>query len=68
MPIRINDQTYYRTAEACQKAGLSKSTLFRWLKDGAIDDVPNKDRNGRRLFTEKDIQRIRSEVTKISHN
>ena len=57
---------YYRTAEACKKAGISKATLFRWIKEGILNDVGLKDRNGWRLFSEKDVTKIRSESTKIS--
>ena len=68
MTLRISGKTYYRTSEACRKAGLSKATLFRWLKAGTIQDVEIKDRNGRRLFTSSDIKRIKAEVTKVSKN
>jgi len=67
MAIRINDQTYYRTSEACQRAGISKATLFRWVKAGILEDVVRKDRKGWRLFTQDDINRIKSEATRVSH-
>ena len=66
MVIRINDQTYYRTSEACQRAGISKATLFRWVKAGILEDIVRRDRKGWRLFTENDINRIKSEATKVS--
>ena len=66
MATRINGQTYYRTSEACQKAGISKATLFRWCKAGILEDVVYRDRNGWRLFTENDINRIRAEANRIS--
>lgn len=66
MPKQIKGQIYYRTAEACDKAGISKATLFRWIKEGILHDVGLKDRNGWRLFSEKDVTKIRSEATKIS--
>ncbi len=47
-------------------AGISRATLFRWLKVGIIDDVVHKDRKGWRLFTENDINRIKSEAIRIS--
>jgi len=65
MAIRINDQTYYRTSEACQRAGISKATLFRWVKVGILEDIVRRDRNGWRLFTQKDINRIKSEATRV---
>ncbi len=66
MAIRINDQTYYRTSEACQRAGISKATLFRWVKVGILEDIERKDRKGWRLFTQDDINRIKSEATRLS--
>ncbi len=65
MAIRINDQTYYRTSEACQRAGISKATLFRWFKAGILEDVVRRDRKNWRLFTQDDINRIKSEATRV---
>ena len=67
MPTVINSQTYYRTLEACQRAGISKATLFRWLREGILEDVTHKDRRGWRLFTEDDIKRIKTEADRVSH-
>jgi predicted site-specific integrase-resolvase len=66
MAIRINGQTYYRTLEACQGAGISRATLFRWLKVGILEDIMFRDRKGWRLFTKDDISRIKSEATRVS--
>jgi len=66
MAIKINGQTYYRTSEACQRAGISKATLFRWFKGGILEDVERKDRKGWRLFTQDDINRIKSEATRVT--
>ena len=66
MAIKINGQMYYRTLEACQKAGVSRATLFRWLKAGVLADVMPRDRKGWRLFTENDIDIIRSEATRLT--
>lgn len=66
MAITINKRIYYRTSEACERAGLSKATLFRWIKAGIIEDTMPRDRKGWRLFTEDDIDRIKAEVTRVS--
>jgi len=69
MPVVINDQTYYRTAEVCRAVGISRNTLFRWLKEGVFSDVEYRDWRGWRLFTpdQMDIMRVRtSQVTEIS--
>jgi len=69
MPVVINGQTYYRTAEVCRAVGISRNTLFRWLKEGIFSDVEYRDWRGWRLFTpeQMDIMRVRtSQVTEIS--
>jgi predicted site-specific integrase-resolvase len=65
MTVNMRGQTYYRTAEVCSLAGISRSTLFRWLRRGILDDVSHRDRRGWRLFTERDIDRITDESNKI---
>jgi len=64
MPVVINDQTYYRTAEVCRMIGISRNTLFRWLKEGIFSDVEYRDWRGWRLFTPAQLETIR---TKTSH-
>ena len=65
MSTVINGEKYYRTAEVCQKAGISRSTLFRWLSDGSFEDVQMIDRRGWRLFSKHDLDRLTAEVKKI---
>ena len=66
MSITIEQKKYYRTKEACDKAGISKATFYRWIKQGIISDSIIKDRRGWRLFSEADIKNIRMEAAKIS--
>ena len=66
MPVIVNGQTYYRTAEVCQVVGISRNTLFRWLKKGIMGKTPRRDRRGWRLFTENQIDRLKTEVNHIS--
>jgi predicted site-specific integrase-resolvase len=65
MPTTINGKTYYRTAEVCQKAGISRTTFFRWLREGVIEDNAPRDRRGWRLFTEKDLRNVQDEASRI---
>ena len=65
MAITINGTTYYKTQEACKIAGISRATFFRWLKEGTVEDVRHKDRRGWRLFTAKDIERLKEEANKV---
>ena len=64
MPIEINTQTYYRTSEACMKTGISRATLFRWLKAGVLNKS-YRDRRGWRLFTEGDLNKIQAEANRV---
>ena len=64
MAIEIDGQTYYRTSEACKKTGISRATLFRWLKAGILEKY-HKDRRGWMMFREEDLHKIRAEVRKI---
>ncbi len=59
VPTVVDGKTYYRTAEACQRGGISRATFFRWLRDGSFPDVKNLDRRGWRLFTEGDLKRLK---------
>ncbi len=64
MPIEINGQVYYRTSEACKKTGISRATLFRWLKGGILEKLP-RDRRGWRMFTKSDLDKVQVEATRI---
>ncbi len=66
MPVTVNGETYYRTAEICQIAGISKNTFFRWVREGSFADAQNRDRRGWRLFTEGDANRLKTEVNRIN--
>lgn len=66
MPFSINDKTYYRTAEVCRMVGISRSTLFRWLKEGIVSDVEYRDWRGWRLFTSDQIERIRTKTNHVT--
>jgi predicted site-specific integrase-resolvase len=64
MTIEINGKKYYRTAEVCAKAGISRATLFRWLKAGVLKRT-FRDRRGWRMFTENDLDLMRAEAEMI---
>ncbi|MFH1651119.1 MAG: MerR family transcriptional regulator [Chloroflexota bacterium] len=68
MPVNLNSRTYFRTAEVCRSVGISKSTLFRWLKDGTLADAATLDRHGWRLFTAAEVETLRAEVHKTAPN
>jgi len=66
MPVTVNGQTYHRTAEVCRIVGISRTTLFRWLKEGIFREAQHRDRRGWRLFTEDEIDRLKAEVNQIN--
>ena len=66
MSVTVDGQTYYRTAEVCRLVGISRTTLFRWLKDGIFEEAQHRDRRGWRLFTENEIDKLKTEVNQIS--
>lgn len=66
MPTTIREVTYYRTAEACQMAGISKNTFFRWLRHGEFEDVATADRHGWRLFSDADVERLYEKAQRIN--
>ncbi|MFU8796193.1 MAG: MerR family transcriptional regulator [Dehalococcoidia bacterium] len=66
MPVVVNDQTYYRTAEVCRIAGISRSTLFRWLREGIVSDIAFRDWRGWRLFTTDQVEAIRMKTNYVA--
>jgi len=65
MPIELAGTIYYRTHEVCKLTGISRATLFRWLKKGIVEEVQHKDRRGWRLFTEEDLSRLKDEFNTV---
>ena len=66
MPVTVNGQTYHRTAEVCRIVGISRTTLFRWLKEGIVKEVKHRDRRGWRLFTKDEIDRLKMAANHIN--
>jgi len=66
MPVVINDETYYRTAEVCRLVGVSRNTLFRWIKEGVLSDVEYRDWRGWRLFTPVQVETVKSKTSRVT--
>jgi phage antirepressor YoqD-like protein len=66
MPVIVDDRTYYRTAEVCRLVGISRNTLFRWLRKGMFSDVEYRDWRGWRLFTPAQIETIRIQTNQVT--
>jgi hypothetical protein len=65
VPIVVNNTKLYRIGEALETASLSRATYFRWLKAGRVKETQFKDRNGRRLFTEVELETLVSEAKRL---
>jgi len=65
MPVTLNGRKYYQTAEACRMAGTSKNTFIRWVKEGRLPDTELRDRRGWRLFAEREVRELKTEVNKV---
>lgn len=50
--------------EAAKSVGVHAATLRRWFKQGKINEMP-RDRNNRRVFSEKDIRSIKNYANQI---
>jgi predicted site-specific integrase-resolvase len=46
--------------------GISRATLYNWLRDQKIKEVA-RDRNSFRIFTEEDVQRILAYKNMVKH-
>jgi excisionase family DNA binding protein len=66
MSVVVDDQTYYRTAEVCRMLGISRNTLFRWLRAGVLPDVEYRDWRGWRLFTSEQIETMRTHTSQVT--
>jgi hypothetical protein len=62
----VESKKYYRTAEVCREAGISKPTFFRWLRQGTFNDAKRRDLRGWRLFTRKEVDTIVMQATRIN--
>jgi predicted site-specific integrase-resolvase len=55
MHMKVQEKTL---SEAAKEIGISSITLKRWLLSGKVVEVA-RDRNGWRIFTNEDIERIK---------
>jgi len=65
MPVTIEDQTYYRTAEVYRMLGISRNTLYRWLKKGFLGETEFRDSRGWRLFTRDEIDKLSTAINRV---
>jgi predicted site-specific integrase-resolvase len=65
MSVILKGVKYYRTAEVCDLAGISRTTLFRWLKSNLLGSAVARDRRGWRLFTEAEVEMLKAEADRV---
>jgi DNA-binding transcriptional MerR regulator len=68
MSVMIDGQTYYRTVEVCRMIGISRNTLFRWLKRGILNEPEYRDWRAWRLFTEAQVNVLKAKTTQVVKN
>jgi predicted site-specific integrase-resolvase len=66
MPVIINGQTYFRTAEVFRRLGISRNTLYRWLQKDVLRGTENRDSRGWRLFTQDEIDELNTAINSIT--
>jgi predicted site-specific integrase-resolvase len=66
MPVVIDRCVYYRTAEAFRVIGVSRNTLYRWLRKGVLNGSERRDSRGWRLFTQEEINRLNSTINSVT--
>ncbi len=60
--MRVSSNKLLRLQDVAKIVGVSAITLRRWLLSGKVPEVA-RDRNGWRVFSGKDIKRIRKYAT-----
>ena len=68
MPAIINGQTYYRTAEVFRMIGISRNTLYRWLRKDILRGIEHRDSRGWRLFTQDDIDELNNAINYVTRS
>jgi predicted site-specific integrase-resolvase len=65
MPVIIDGQTYYRTAEVYRTLGIAKNTLYRWLQKESIGETEHRDSRGWRLFTKDELDKLERSMNRV---
>lgn len=66
MPVVIDGETYYKTAEVCRMVGISRSTFYRWLRQEPHLDASHRDKRGWRLYTAQEVESLRRDANQIT--
>jgi predicted site-specific integrase-resolvase len=68
MSVSVDGQSYYRTAEVCRMVGISRNTLFRWIKEGIIIEPARRDWRGWRLFNQVQVDQLKAKTSQTIEN
>ena len=68
MPVVLDKRIYYRTSEVYRLVGISRSTLFRWFKEGIASEPKYRDRRGWRLFTKEEVEKLEALVNQVNRS
>ena len=58
MPVKIQGETYYSSADVSHEIGVSRQTFWRWRQDGKVP-LGRKYRDRQLLFTAAEFDRVR---------
>ncbi|MDD4182371.1 MAG: MerR family transcriptional regulator [Candidatus Omnitrophica bacterium] len=64
--MNLQTTKIYRTKDVLKIVGISRATLYNWLRGQKVKEVV-RDRNSFRIFTEEDIQRILAYKNMVKH-
>jgi DNA-binding transcriptional MerR regulator len=65
MPVKVKGKPYYLISEVSQLSGVSKRTIYCWIDQGIVSCGQWRNRNGWRLFTEEDIDELKTEAERV---
>jgi hypothetical protein len=65
MPVNIDGKTYYRTAEVYRVLGITRNTLYRWLRKDGIGEARHRDSRGWRLFTQDELDKLNRSINRV---
>lgn len=65
MPVTVEGQTYYRTAEVYRMLGICRTTLYRWLRKGVFGPTEHRDARGWRLFTQDEVDKATYKANQV---
>jgi hypothetical protein len=57
----------YFMKAALEKAGISESTFYRWIRSSRVPDVKLRNRANWRIFTDEDVSLLRREADQSRH-